>query len=325
MSSLPTPWYWKGLAHHALKPAALLYRAAQTLRASRRRDQAHEIPLVIVGNPRVGGSGKTPISFDLVERLRARQQAAAWIGRGVGGDGRAGVIGAQATAAQFGDEALMASRRLGEHCYAGVPRSDLIRKAAQNGCSIAVSDDGMQSPDLLPSLLIVVLRAEDPWGNGQRLPAGPLREGPESLERADLIVWHGLDQGAPHLPADADERWVTAWYELQLPDLDPGKPIGLCTSIADPERLRRSVIGQGVEPTDWVVRGDHRRLPLNDLDRSKTWLTTAKDWARHAHEVPAGLDLRVVGLVLRWSDNGRQIEAMLDALVQAEVDTRSSG
>jgi len=325
MTSLPTPWYWKGLAHHALKPAAVVYRAAQTIRALRRRSATHEIPLLVVGNPRVGGSGKTPISIDLVERLRARGGVAAWIARGVGGDGRTGLVADDATAAQVGDEAVMASRRLGAFCYAGVPRSVLIRKAAEQGCSIAVSDDGMQSPDLNPDRLLVVLRAEDPWGNGQRLPAGPLREGPECLERAHVIVWHGLDQGPPELPSDADERWVGAWYELMMPDLDAGKAVGLCTSIADPERFRRSVIGQGVKPTDWVSRSDHRRLPLTELDRSKTWLTTEKDWARHAHEIPQGLDLRVVRLGLRWSDQGRRIEAMLDELAKAEVDTGSSG
>ncbi len=190
---------------------------------------------------------------------------------------------------------------------------------------MVVSDDGMQSPDLQPDRLVVILRAEDPWGNGRRLPAGPLREGPECLDRADVIVWHGLDQGEPQLPPEADERWVAAWYEVALPDLEDGRSIGLCTSIADPVRFKRSVRAQGIDFAECVFRADHRALPLEDLDRSKTWLTTEKDWARHVHHAPKDLDLRVVRLHLRWADTGRQIEALLEGLFQGEVDTREPG
>ena len=325
MSRLPVPWYWRGLASHALKPAAFLYRKAQGWRSARRRVHAHELPLVVVGNPRVGGSGKTPISIDVVERLRRRGHRAAWVGRGVGGRGDFGLIDDHHTATNVGDEAIMAYRRLGADCYSGVPRSDLIAAASKSGCVAACSDDGMQSPDLNPDKLIIVLRAEDPWGNGLRLPAGPLREGPECLARADLIVWHGLDQGQPDLPADADSHWVAAWYELVLPDLSGVQSLGLCTSIADPERFRRSVRAQGVDVCELVVRTDHRPLPLADLDRSKTWLTTEKDWARHRHDAPSDLDLRVVRLHLRWADNGDQIEGLLEGLFQGEVDSREPG
>ena len=325
MSRLPVPWYWRGIACHALKPAAFLYRTAQGWRSLRRRQTAHEIPLVIVGNPRVGGSGKTPISIDAIERLKNKDRRSAWVARGVGGNGYFGLVDDHCTADQVGDEAIMAYRRLGTDCYSGVPRSKLITTASELGCVAVVSDDGMQSPDLQPDRLIVVLRAEDPWGNGLRLPAGPLREGPECLVRADLIVWHGLDRGQPELPPEADKRWVSAWYELILPDLDGSQTIGLCTSIADPERFRRSVRAQGLEESECVFGGDHRPLPLGDLDRSKTWLTTEKDWARHIHNVPRDLDLRPVGLRLRWADGGRQIEDLLEGLFQGEVGSSKTG
>ena len=321
MSDLKTPWFWRGLPSALLSPASLIYRTAQELRFARSRRRAHEIPLLIVGNPRVGGSGKTPISLDLVERLRTMGQRAAWIGRGVGGDGRARVLKAEHDARQVGDEACMVQTKLGNDCFAGVPRSALITMAAQAGCQMAISDDGMQTPDLRADGLVVVLRAEDPWGNGRRLPAGPLREGPECLARADLIVWHGLDQGEMPLPAEADERWVLAWYQVVAPDLADAKPLGLCTAIADPDRLARSLEAQGLEFGARVYRRDHSALPLAQLDRGRTWITTEKDMARHAHELPAGLDLRAATLSLNWGDEGAKVEALLSRLMQAEVDT----
>ena len=324
MSRLPTPWYWRGVTSQALRLLAALYRSAQHVRSQRRRCEPHELPLIIVGNPRVGGSGKTPISLDLVARLRAQGARAAWVGRGVGGTGYCGLISSEQTAQDVGDEAAMACARLGPDCFAGVPRSRLIAAAFQRGCAVVVSDDGMQSPDLRADQLVVVMRAEDPWGNGRRLPAGPLREGPECLERADLIVWHGLDLGAPELPAQADERWVSAWYELELPDLDRTQRIGLCTSIADPERFRRSVEAQGLPVDQLVTRADHRRLPLAALDRNLTWLTTEKDMARHHHELPAGLDLRVVGLRLCWGDPQGRVDQLLHRALKRDVDTEES-
>ncbi len=74
MSDLKRPWFWRGVPSALLSPAALLYRTAQELRFARARREAHAIPLLIVGNPRVGGSGKTPVSMDLVERLRRAGQ-----------------------------------------------------------------------------------------------------------------------------------------------------------------------------------------------------------------------------------------------------------
>jgi tetraacyldisaccharide 4'-kinase len=315
MSELPRPWYWRGAASQLLRPAGWLYARAQAWREAQRRTEGHEIPLLIVGNPRVGGSGKTPISIDLVERLRARNQQAAWIGRGVGGDKQGRRIGDGHHAGKIGDEARMAATALGDFCYAGLPRSELISQAAGEGCVVAISDDGMQSPDLLPDALLVVLRAEDPWGNGLRLPAGPLREGPECLQRAQLIVWHGLDQAMPVLPAEADERWVAAHYQVEMPDLSDAKKLGVATAIADPERLLRSLRCVDISPQQEVLVRDHGALPLASMDRNTTWLTTEKDIARHAHEKPAGLDFRAVKVRLKWADNGAKAEALLEAMM----------
>ena len=300
-----------------MTPMSWLWKAGQQWRHGRRRTEVHELPLLVVGNPRVGGSGKTPISIDLVERARDLGFEPCWIGRGVGGDGRIRQVTAETGSAQVGDEALMARHRLGSHCYSGVPRSAVIRMAQRHGCGLAISDDGMQSPDLLPDQLIVCLRAEDPWGNGRILPAGPLREGPECLQRADLVVWHGLDQGAPELPVEADERWVTAWYEVTVPELPPDREIGVATAIADPFRLVRTVEASGQDVGRVLTAPDHRQLPLRQLDPQMTWLTTSKDFARMAESLPENLDIRVVEVKLRWGDGGERVEQMLRSLAMA--------
>lgn len=315
------PWYWRGLPSALLSPASWAWKAGQGLRNRRRRLEPHELPLIVVGNPRVGGSGKTPISIDLVQRARRSGYETCWLGRGVGGDGRIRQVTQETGASQVGDEALLARHHLGAHCYAGVPRSAVIRMAHRHGCQLAVSDDGMQSPDLRPDRLVVCLRAEDPWGNGRILPAGPLREGPACLARADLIVWHGLDNGPLELPAEADERWLRAWYDVVVPELPEDRPVGVATAIADPYRLVRTVEAAGLEIQRVITAPDHGILPLRQLDPHMTWLTSSKDLARMAGGLPENLDIRVVEANLVWGDGGKRVEAMLSELASQGTES----
>jgi tetraacyldisaccharide 4'-kinase len=324
MSDLPTPWYWRGLASALLAPASLVFKAGQDRRPRRRRTVAHPLPLVVIGNPRVGGSGKTPISFDVVERLRERGIEAAWIGRGVGGDAGLRQVTESSRVSEVGDEGRLARRVLGRQCYTGVPRSESIAMAERHGCQVAVSDDGMQSPDLRPDGLVVVLRAEDPWGNGRILPAGPLREGPECLARADLVVWHGQDLGEQPLPPEADARWVSAWYAVRS-DLRAGQEVGVVTAIADPGRLVRTVEALGCRVVTRRVAPDHRRLPWKNLDPKIHWVTTSKDEARREVDLPDELALSVVGLAVEWADGGAAIEALIDRVITGCRSDASEG
>ena len=134
-SGLPQPWYWRGAASTALTPASWAYAAAQSWRAGRRRQAAHEIPLVVVGNPRVGGSGKTPISIDAVLRLRTLGLRGAYIARGVGGDGRLTQVTDLHRASEVGDEAVMARGQLGGDCFAGTPRWDASPTLRRSTCT----------------------------------------------------------------------------------------------------------------------------------------------------------------------------------------------
>jgi tetraacyldisaccharide 4'-kinase len=324
MSGLPTPWYWRGLASALLVPASLVFRAGQNRRHRRRRSEGHELPLLVIGNPRVGGSGKTPISFDVVERLRRRGLEACWIGRGVGGDAVLRQVSDHSRVAEVGDEGRLARRVLGRQCYTGVPRSAAIAMAKRHGCEAAVSDDGMQSPDLKPDGLVVVLRAEDPWGNGRILPAGPLREGPECLARADLIVWHGQDLGERPLPAVADERWVSAWYRVES-DLKPGLKVGVVTAIADPERLVRTVEALGCQVVTRRTAPDHRQLPWAKLDEAVHWVTTSKDDARRDVDLEPGVKVSQIGLKVEWADGGRAVDALIERVITGCPSDRSVG
>jgi len=102
--------------------------------------------------------------------------------------------------------------------------------------------------------------------HGRRLPAGPLREGPSCLERADLIVWHGLDLGLQALPAEADDRWVAAAYDAVVPAIAPERSVGIATAIADPDEESRrfgafACSASGDSP---IVFEDYRELLRSD-------------------------------------------------------------
>tara|TARA_Y100001934_G_scaffold113105_1_gene138395 strand:- start:334 stop:762 length:429 start_codon:yes stop_codon:yes gene_type:complete len=134
------------------------------------------------------------------------------------------------------------------------------------------------------------------------------------LSRADLIIWHGLDQGPPELPADADERWLTAWYEAEVPALPADRKVGVATAIADPFRLIRTVEASGQKIDRILTAPDHGQLPLRQLDPQMTWLTSSKDMVRMAGSLPENLDIRVVEVKLVWGDGGQRVDEMLRTL-----------
>jgi tetraacyldisaccharide 4'-kinase len=167
-----------------------------------RRVPAH---VVSVGNISVGGTGKTPTTLWLAERLAARGQRVAIVTRGYRKRRRGVVVVGEAGAALVapedgGDEAVMLARRFAGPVVSGERRAEAAAVAcARFGVDTIVLDDGFQHRALARDADLVLTRAasEPP----RLLPAGPLREGPGALARARaLLVVDGESDVAPDVP-----------------------------------------------------------------------------------------------------------------------------
>lgn len=191
-------WYRRRRAPLWLLPASALFILLSGLRrllyaAGLLRVQRLDVPVLVVGNIAVGGTGKTPFTLYLVRTLQALGRRPGVILRGYGGTAAtAGRVTADSDPVLCGDEAVLLARRAGCPVFIGrdrVAAARLLREHEAVDC--IVSDDGLQHYRLGRDLEIAVVDGSRGLGNGARLPAGPLREPPGRLRTVDLLVVNG--------------------------------------------------------------------------------------------------------------------------------------
>ncbi|MFL6710751.1 MAG: tetraacyldisaccharide 4'-kinase [Massilia sp.] len=192
--TLTRAWQRRGLLACVLFPVSLLFGALGALRrllyrAGVLRSEKLPVPVVIVGNIFIGGTGKTPLTIWLAGVLRAAGFTPGIISRGHGGDGTAPrLVTASSLAAEVGDEPLLMALRTGCPVMVGRDRPAAGRAllAAFPSVDILISDDGLQHYALQRDVEIVLFDGRG-VGNGWLLPAGPLRE-PASRPRDFTVV-----------------------------------------------------------------------------------------------------------------------------------------
>jgi len=182
-----------------LTPFAWLFRALAALRRGAYRSgllSVHHlpVPVVVVGNISVGGTGKTPLVAWLVEQLREAGFRPAIVSRGYGGRARhwPQQVRPDGDPQAVGDEPVLLARRCRCPVAVGPDRVAAAQALLEHtDCDLIVSDDGLQHYALGRDVEIAVIDANRRFGNGRCLPAGPLREPPSRLTSVDLVVSNG--------------------------------------------------------------------------------------------------------------------------------------
>ena len=201
--SLTNLWYGNSPLRWGLLPLALVYRAgAQLRRAAYRRGTLKAVelpvPVIVVGNVSVGGTGKTPFVIWLAAALEKRGLRVGIVTRGYRGKARdwPRVVTATSDALEVGDEPVLLARRTGCPVVAGPDRVAAARRLLEEQrVDVLISDDGLQHYRLARRFEIAVVDGVRGMGNGLCLPAGPLREPAERIGEVDAIVVNGGDWG----------------------------------------------------------------------------------------------------------------------------------
>jgi tetraacyldisaccharide 4'-kinase len=263
---LPLCWLYRGV----IAVRAALYRAG-LLRT------AHPgVPVVVVGNITVGGTGKTPVVQWLASRLHGQGIAVGIASRGHrGSDPGPRLVGAGTTAAQVGDEALMLARATGVPVCVARRRIEAARELVRRGCELVLCDDGLQHLALRRDFAIAVVDARRGLGNGALLPAGPLREPASRLEQVDLVLLNG-DGSSPRLPDRV--RGGAVRFRLEPGAAQPlaggaprplrafaGVRVHAVAGIGDPERFFISLREAGLDAVGHAF-ADHHAYVREDLD-----------------------------------------------------------
>lgn len=234
------------------------------------------VPVVVVGNFTVGGTGKTPLIIAIVEHLRRIGRRPGVISRGYGRSLKAAVSVDQAsTADQAGDEPLLISRRTRVPVQVDSDRLAAAKKLIADGCDVIVSDDGLQHHRLPRQLEIEVFDAIRGYGNGRLLPAGPLREVPRAV---DFRLGNG--QSADSASVYGMQLAIGKCYRLHdgvQKDLSEfsGQAVQAVAGIGNPGRFFRTLTDAGLRITEHPFP-DHHRYKASDLPDG-TVLMTDKD------------------------------------------------
>ena len=296
---LPRLWYRRHLAVVLLPlvPVSWLFRLIVALRRlmfrwGGLRSYRLSVPVVVVGNLTIGGSGKTPLVLWLVERLREQGLRPGIISRGYGGAATVQSVSPESLASAIGDEPLLLARRSGAPVFVGRDRvaAGQALLAAHPECNVVISDDGLQHYRLKRSVEIVVFDGRGA-GNVQLLPAGPLREPLQRLAKTTAVVWNSVHvahravaQAAIGLPQFSMTLLGTRFYALEnarqtcgAEDLR-GKKLHALAGIGDPSRFfaQLDALGLVFEPHSF---SDHHRYNASDLvfSNDSVLLMTEKD------------------------------------------------
>jgi len=301
--SLSTPkwWYLRDRKHAAmtrmlLKPLSWVWAGVTANRIARAAPTDPGVPIISVGNLTVGGSGKTPITREVLRLLRQAGIDAQALSRGYGGklEGPVRVDLSLHTAADVGDEPLMLA--LDSPAWISRDRVAGAKAAAVEGAQALVLDDGHQNPALKKTLSLIVVDGETrddewPFGDGSVFPSGPMREPLKAgLARTDAVVIL-----MPSDLAEPDPELLETFGTLPvfIARLEPARPppagplVGFA-GIAKPWKVERSLKAAGAELVDFAPFPDHAAFKEEDLrflaDRADQFgaalVTTEKDWSR---------------------------------------------
>ncbi len=197
--SLPDYWHRRHPLHILLLPISWLFGALAAARRFLYRVEILKsvrlpVPVVIVGNINVGGTGKTPLTLALARQLLEHSYHPLIVSRGYGGNAQQPQrVMQDSTAAQVGDEPLLMARRGVCPVWIGRDRAATAQLAlAQHPeCNVILCDDGLQHYRLQRDVEIVVVDGVRGFGNGWLLPAGMLREPMSRLQTVDAVVVNG--------------------------------------------------------------------------------------------------------------------------------------
>ncbi|MGB3503603.1 MAG: tetraacyldisaccharide 4'-kinase [Mesorhizobium sp.] len=334
MASEAPPFWWErpDWRARALWPLSAVYGLVASRRMSSARRERTGLPVLCIGNPTVGGSGKTPLAIALARAAKELGLTPGFLSRGHGGTlSRPHLVDlAHDSARSTGDEPLL----LAVHAPTVVTpdRAAGARLLAGEGCDFLIMDDGFQSARIHFDYGLLVIDARRGLGNGHVLPGGPLRAPVvDQLRFADAVVRMGKGDGADEFirAAARAARPIFDAFTVTRPGSGvEGRRLVAFAGIGDPSKFYATVAGAGADLAGTRSFADHHTYTDEDLsalldlaDAAQADLvTTEKDAVRIRQTSEIGqrllarLSIVRIDVQFELPENaGRIVQATLDA------------
>lgn len=264
-------WYQNKWAGWLLSPLALLFyliSRSKRQRVVKKPPKALAVPVIVVGNISVGGTGKTPLLIALIELLQQQGYTPGVVSRGYGGKAAyyPYLLNEKSTASEAGDEPLLIYQRCA--CPVVVDPNRLQAAEyliANTTIDIILSDDGLQHYALPRAIEIAVIDGKRGLGNRLCLPAGPLRETAARLQTVDFVLLNGESDFV--FTQEQQQFYVTAQTIQPLHRSNTKNITGTVHAVAgigNPQRFFATLDGLGYAYTPHIF-DDHHAFKAEDL------------------------------------------------------------
>jgi len=290
MNKIEVAWQTRGLVAYLLLPLSWMMRVLVALRRlsyhlKLRHQKSASVPVVVVGNLSVGGTGKSPLTAALIERFQEMDWRPGVVARGYGGTeiDTPQRVTASSDPKAVGDEPVMLAIATGVPVCVCRDRAAAVATLALSGeVDIVFSDDGLQHYRMGRDAEIVVVDERRGFANGWLLPAGPLREPLSRLKSVDIIALHQAADKSPRLAELKLPAVVSSGhFHLQQIDLIPlvgvgiesvsqplstlvGNTVNAVAGIGDPERFFHQLSLAGMQVIKHP-KPDHHKWEEGDL------------------------------------------------------------
>ena len=268
-------WYNDGLGKYLLIPLTPLFCFIAFVRRwqhTRQQSSKTTVPVIVVGNITVGGTGKTPLVIKITNLLKEAGYSPGIISRGYKGTAEEWPqrVIPSTPAHLVGDEPVLMASRTHVPVVVGADRNMDIRCLLNHHqCDIIISDDGLQHYKMPRSLEIIVIDGSRRFGNGWCLPAGPLRERVSRIKDGNLCVVNGSSETKIHkneylmqLQGDTLINLSSA-SQMQLTELK-GQKVYAVTGIGNPDRFYSTLQNAGLDIIPHSF-SDHHLFQKDDL------------------------------------------------------------
>ncbi len=327
-------WQRRGPLAWLLLPLSALHYVGYVLRrtlyaAGLLRQVQIDVPFVVIGNLYVGGTGKTPLTIELVRALAARGWRPGVVSRGYGANGAVPrLVQPDDSARDVGDEPLLIARATRAPVAVARSRADAARalRATHPDCDVVIADDGLQHWSLARDMEVALLHYRG-LGNGWLLPAGPLREPRSRLDEVDAIVCNG---DVPPVPAAApryamraalgDARPLSGGNAVPLAELaslqrQHGWRVTGAAGIGMPDRFFAMLraTGLAIDPMPLADHFDFSSNPFSDVNADRI-LITEKDAVKCAANPALADDARIWVVPLVSEIDPRLVDAVVTRL-----------
>ena len=283
-TSLQSLWYDDSRLAWLLLPLSWLFSGVSAIR----RGMYHaglfatvkvSKPVIVVGNITAGGTGKTPLVVWLAQTLKSGGYKVAVIARGYRGHAASWpqVVTKDSDPEVVGDEPVVIAQQVDAIVVAGPDRVINAERAIELGAEVIISDDGLQHYHLHRDCEIAVVDGSRLFGNGFRLPAGPLRESPRRLQTVDLVLINQRDVPAGNQDVHFSVLNGNASYRVKLTRLRSiksdssreiesfrGQQVHVVTGIGNPKAFVKALQERGIKVVPHILP-DHAKFTQQDI------------------------------------------------------------